>query len=52
MATAVSAQDSEINPFEAVMSRFDVAAQKLNLDDGLYQFLRPTSTPTNRSWRG
>ncbi|PYV31334.1 MAG: amino acid dehydrogenase, partial [Acidobacteria bacterium] len=27
-------------PFEAVMSRFDIAAQKLNLDDGLYQFLR------------
>jgi glutamate dehydrogenase (NAD(P)+) len=36
----MTGQDSEINPFEAMMSRFDVAAQKLNLDDGLYQFLR------------
>src|ERR1700741_4726834 len=28
------------NPFEAMMSRFDFAAQKLNLDPGLYQVLR------------
>ena len=40
MALLMAEQDSEINPFEAMMSRFDVAAQKLNLDDGLYQFLR------------
>ena len=40
MALVTVEQDSEINPFEAMMSRFDIAAQKLNLDDGLYQFLR------------
>ncbi len=40
MSLVTPIQDSEINPFEAVMSRFDIAAQKLNLDDGLYQFLR------------
>ena len=40
MSIVTRVQDSEINPFEAVMSRFDIAAQKLNLDDGLYQFLR------------
>jgi glutamate dehydrogenase (NAD(P)+) len=28
------------NPFEAMMSRFDFAAQKLDLDPGLYQVLR------------
>ena len=31
---------AEENPFEAMMSRFDFAAQKLNLDPGLYQVLR------------
>jgi glutamate dehydrogenase (NAD(P)+) len=30
----------EGNPFEAMMSRFDFAAQKLNLDQGLYRVLR------------
>jgi glutamate dehydrogenase (NAD(P)+) len=30
----------EENPFEAMMSRFDYAAQRLNLDPGLYQVLR------------
>ena len=30
----------EENPFEAMMSRFDDAAQRLNLDPGLYQVLR------------
>jgi glutamate dehydrogenase (NAD(P)+) len=40
MALLMGEQDTEINPFEAMMSRFDLAAQKLNLDDGLYQFLR------------
>jgi glutamate dehydrogenase (NAD(P)+) len=32
--------DKETNPFESMMSRFDVAAEKLNLDPGLYQILR------------
>src|SRR5688572_3302732 len=40
MPVAMTDRDNEINPFEAMMSRFDLAAQKLNLDDGLYQFLR------------
>src|SRR5690606_25482907 len=31
---------SEENPFEAMMSRFDFAADKLNLDAGLYKILR------------
>ncbi|HEU4699788.1 MAG TPA: Glu/Leu/Phe/Val dehydrogenase [Gemmatimonadales bacterium] len=31
---------SEENPFEAMMSRLDYAAQKLNLDPGLYKVLR------------
>ena len=31
---------SEENPFEAMMSRFDHAAQRLNLDQGLYKVLR------------
>jgi glutamate dehydrogenase (NAD(P)+) len=30
---------NESNPFEAMVARFDVAAQKLKLDDGLYQVL-------------
>ncbi|HEU5359371.1 MAG TPA: Glu/Leu/Phe/Val dehydrogenase [Gemmatimonadales bacterium] len=30
----------EENPFEAMMSRFDFAAQKLSLDKGLYRVLR------------
>ena len=31
---------NEENPFEAMMSRFDDAARRLNLDAGLYQVLR------------
>jgi glutamate dehydrogenase (NAD(P)+) len=31
---------SEENPFEAMMSRFDDAAQRLNLEPGLYKVLR------------
>jgi glutamate dehydrogenase (NAD(P)+) len=31
---------NEENPFEAMMSRFDFAAQKLSLDPGLYKVLR------------
>jgi len=30
---------AETNPFEAMVSRFNVAAEKLNLDEGLYQIL-------------
>jgi glutamate dehydrogenase (NAD(P)+) len=31
---------AEENPFEAMMSRFDFAANKLSLDPGLYRVLR------------
>ena len=29
-------QDAETNPYEGMLSRFRVAAEKLGLDDGLY----------------
>ena len=35
-----SALLAEENPFEAMMSRFDFAAQRLSLDPGLYKVLR------------
>ena len=39
MITRPQGMDSD-NPFEEMMSRFDVAAQKLSLDPGLYKVLR------------
>ena len=45
---------AEENPFEAMMSRFDYAAQRLSLDPGLYKVLRHpekqliTSVPVQR----
>ena len=35
--------DQEINPWEAQSARFDVAARKLNLDEGLWKVLRSPS---------
>jgi glutamate dehydrogenase (NAD(P)+) len=35
---------SDENPFEAMMSRFDIAAKLLNLDAGLYKVLRNPQT--------
>ena len=32
--------DREANPWEAQAARFDIAAQKLNLDEGLWKLLR------------
>jgi glutamate dehydrogenase (NAD(P)+) len=32
--------DKEVNPWEAQAARFDLAARKLNLDEGLWKFLR------------
>jgi len=32
--------EKELNPWEAQAVRFDFAAQKLNLDDGLWKILR------------
>jgi len=42
-ATPTMSLDQEINPWEAQSARFDFAARKLNLDDGLWKLLR---TPT------
>jgi len=39
MSTTVGI-DSEINPWAAQAARFDIAAQKLNLDEGLWKVLR------------
>ncbi len=39
MATSISLEQ-EINPWEAQAARFDYAARKLNLDDGLWKVLR------------
>ena len=35
--------DQEINPWEAQSARFDFAARKLNLDEGLWKVLRSPS---------
>ena len=35
--------DQEINPWEAQSARFDFAARKLNLDEGLWRVLRSPS---------
>src|SRR5215469_11071914 len=40
MAPATMTLDQEINPWEAQSARFDFAARKLNLDDGLWKLLR------------
>ena len=32
--------EHEINPWESQAARFDLAAQKLNLDEGLWRILR------------
>ncbi len=42
MATIVSLEQ-EINPWEAQASRFDYAARKLNLDEGIWKVLRQPS---------
>ena len=39
-ATPVVTLDQEINPWEAQSARFDFAARKLNLDEGLWKLLR------------
>src|SRR6202789_1373213 len=40
MAMQTLTLEQEINPWEAQAARFDFAAQKLNLDDGLWKVLR------------
>src|ERR1700737_1116468 len=40
MATKTISLEQEINPWEAQAARFDFAAQKLNLDEGLMKVLR------------
>ena len=43
MAPATMTLDQEINPWEAQSARFDFAARKLNLDEGLWKLLRTPS---------
>jgi glutamate dehydrogenase (NAD(P)+) len=38
--SAPAPTEAPVNPFEEMMSRFDLAAQKLGLDPGLYKVLR------------
>ena len=38
--TSTVTLDQEINPWEAQSARFDFAARKLNLDEGLWKLLR------------
>ena len=40
MTTTISQLDRETNPWEAQAARFDLAAQKLNLDEGIAKILR------------
>ena len=40
MATTSIPLDQETNPFLAMAARFDIAARKLNLDEGLWKILR------------
>ena len=40
IATPTVTLDQEINPWEAQSARFDFAAKKLNLDEGLWKLLR------------
>src|ERR1700739_1010093 len=40
LATQTVTLDQEINPWEAQSARFDFAARKLNLDEGLWKLLR------------
>jgi glutamate dehydrogenase (NAD(P)+) len=40
IATQTVTLDQEINPWEAQSARFDFAARKLNLDEGLWKLLR------------
>src|SRR5881628_129176 len=40
MVTKTVSLEQEINPWEAQAARFDLAAQKLNLDEGLWKVLR------------
>jgi glutamate dehydrogenase (NAD(P)+) len=40
MSTKTLSLDQEVNPWESQAARFDLAAQKLNLDEGLWKILR------------
>jgi glutamate dehydrogenase (NAD(P)+) len=40
MTTHIASIEQELNPWEAQAARFDLAAQKLNLDSGLWKVLR------------
>jgi glutamate dehydrogenase (NAD(P)+) len=40
MSTLTSTMEKETNPWESQSARFDLAAQKLNLDEGIWKVLR------------
>jgi glutamate dehydrogenase (NAD(P)+) len=40
MSTMTSTMEKETNPWESQSARFDLAAQKLNLDEGIWKVLR------------
>jgi glutamate dehydrogenase (NAD(P)+) len=43
IATSTVSLEQEINPWEAQSARFEFAARKLNLDEGLWKVLRSPS---------
>ncbi len=42
--------DQEINPWEAQSARFDFAARKLNLDEGLVEVAQDSRARNHRSF--
>ena len=50
MAPATMTLDQEINPWEAQSARFDFAARKLNLDEGLWKLLQDAVARNYRSF--
>jgi glutamate dehydrogenase (NAD(P)+) len=40
MSTTTMTLEKEANPWESQSARFDLAAQKLNLDEGIWKVLR------------
>ena len=46
--------EQEMNPWEAQAARFDFAAKKLNLDQGIWKVLRypPAKSSSTSPWHG
>ena len=49
IATQTVTLDQEINPWEAQSARFDFAARKLNLDEGLWKLLQNSRARNHRA---